>query len=316
MTPRKILLRFLGCLLLASLPWFAHAADVEEHSAVIVSEGVRLHAEVYTPKPASHPLPAIIMSHGWGGTAAMLRPQATDFAQAGYLVIAFDYRGWGKSHSRVIQTAQAAMEKGVDGRFTGEMQELRGMVDPLDQAMDIQNVIHWAMGEPAVDKNRLGLWGTSFSGGLIVYVAARDPRIRALVSQVAYMGQPVASAPANALEKSYSDATRRARGELGYPAPGVHEIGNLTGAPLREKFLLYAPVDDVVGVKNCAMLFIAAEREELFDNRQHPQLAYERAADPKKYVVIPNIAHYGIYAEAREQSTKLAIDWFDQHLKK
>ena len=316
MTPRKILLRFLGCLLLASLPWFAHAADVEEHSAVIVSEGVRLHAEVYTPKPASHPLPAIIMSHGWGGTAAMLRPQATDFAQAGYLVIAFDYRGWGKSHSRVIQTAQAAMEKGVDGRFTGEMQELRGMVDPLDQAMDIQNVIHWAMGEPAVDKNRLGLWGTSFSGGLIVYVAARDPRIRALVSQVAYMGQPVASAPANALEKSYSDATRRARGELGYPAPGVHEIGNLTGAPLREKFLLYAPVDDVVGVKNCAMLFIAAEREELFDNRQHPQLAYERAADPKQYVVIPNIAHYGIYAEAREQSTKLAIDWFDQHLKK
>lgn len=219
----------------------------------------------------------------------MLRLQATDFAQAGYLVIAFDYRGWGESRSRVIQTAAA--ETSVDGRFTGEMQELRGMVDPLDQAMDIQNVIHWAMGEPAVDRNRLGLWGTSFSSGLVVYVAARDPRVRALVSQVGYMGQPVASAPANALEKSYHDATQRARGELGYPAPGVREIGNLAGAPIREKFLLYAPVDDVARVKNCAMLFIAAEREELFDNRQHPQLAYERAADPKKYVVIPNIAH-------------------------
>jgi uncharacterized protein len=316
MTPKTIRLRLLASLLLAVLPYFAQAADIEEHSAVIVSEGVRLHAEVYYPKPASPPLPAIIMSHGWGGTAAMLRPQATDFAQAGYFVIAFDYRGWGESDARVIQTAPAATEKSGNGRFTGEMQELRAMVDPLDQAMDIQNVIHWAVGEPMVDKSRLGLWGTSFSGGLIVYVAARDPRVRALVSQVGYMGQPVALAPANALEKSYSDATRRARGELGYPPPGVHEIGNLTGAPIREKFLLYAPVDDVAKVKNCAMLFIAAEREELFDNRQHPQLAYERAADPKKYVVIPNIAHYGIYGEAREQSTKLAIDWFDQYLKK
>ena len=64
------------------------------------------------------------------------------------------------------------------------------------------------------------------------------------------------------------------------------------------------------------MLFIAAAREELFDNRQHPQLAYERAADPKKYVLIPNIAHYGIYGEARAQATRLAIDWFNQHRKK
>ena len=247
----------------------------------------------------------------------MLRPQAMDFAQAGYLVIAFDYRGWGGSNSRVIQTAPAATKKdGLDRRFSGEMMELREMVDPLDQAMDIQNVIHWAMGEPLVDNSRLGLWGTSFSGGLIVYVAARDPRVRALVSQVGYMGQPVASAPAGVLEKNYRDATRRARGELGYPPPGVREIGNLTGAPILEKFLLYAPVDDVARARNCAMLFIAAEREELFDNRQHPQLAYERAAEPKKYVVIPNIAHYGIYGEAREQATKLAIDWFDQHLKK
>ena len=98
--------------------------------------------------------------------------------------------------------------------------------------------------------------------------------------------------------------------------PGAREIGNLTGAPLREKFLLYAPVDDVAKIRNCAMLFIAAEHEELFDNRQHPQLAYERAADPKKYVVIPGIAHYGIYGEARGQATTLAIDWFDQHLRK
>lgn len=317
MTTNTNLLRLLASLLLVILPWFALANDVEERSAVIVSEGARLHGDIYYPRSASSPLPTIVMSHGWGGTAAMLRPQAMEFAQAGYFVIAFDYRGWGGSDSRVIQTAPDAVKQvGTDRRLSGEMMELREMVDPLDQAMDIQNAIHWAMGETLVDKSRLGLWGTSFSGGLIVYVAARDPRVRALVSQVGYMGQPVASAPAGMLEKNYGDATRRARGELGYPPPGVREIGNLRGAPIREKFLLYAPVDDVAKVKNCAMLFIAAEREELFENRQHPQLAYERAVEPKQYVVIPNIAHYGIYGEAREQATKLAIDWFDQYLKK
>jgi len=313
---KTIPLRFLGSLLLATLPCLAHSVEVEERSAVIVSEGARLHAQVYYPKSASPPLPTIIMSHGWGGTAATLRSQATEFAQAGYLAIAFDYRGWGDSDGRLIKITPATGEKNADGRLKGEIQELREMVDPLDQAMDIQNVIHWAMGEPLVDNIRVGLWGTSFSGGLIVYVAARDPRVRALVSQVGYMGQAVASTPAGALQKSYDDATRRARGDLGYPPPGAREIGNLAGAPIREKFLLYAPIDDVARVKDCAMLFIAAEHEELFDNRLHPQLAYERAAEPKRYVVIPNIAHYAIYGEAREQATRLAIDWFDQHLKK
>src|ERR1700675_1399903 len=67
------------------------AIAVEERKADIVSEGVHIHADIYTPKSSTAgPLPTIIMSHGWGGTASMLRPQATDFARAGYLVVAFD----------------------------------------------------------------------------------------------------------------------------------------------------------------------------------------------------------------------------------
>jgi len=299
-------------LLIGALLRCAQAADVQERDAVIMSEGARLHAVLYAPESVPPPLPTIILSHGWGGTAALLRPQALDFARAGYLVIAFDYRGWGNSEGRLIRPPAAS---GGNSSNTG-ISELREVVDPLDQAMDIQNVIHWAMGEPGVDKTRLGLWGTSFSGGLIVYVAARDARVRALVSQVGYMGQPVASMPRAVLDRDYLDATRRARGELGYPPPGMREIGNLRGAPVREKFLQYAPVEDAGLAKSCSMLFIAAENEELFDNRQHPQLAYEHANEPKKYVVIPGIAHYGIYNEARDQATRLAIDWFDGYLKK
>jgi uncharacterized protein len=290
------------------------AQEIEERPVDIISDGTRMHATLYRLKSAAGPLPAIILSHGWGGTAALLRYQATEFAKAGYVAVAFDYRGWGESDSRLM-LASAAPARNAEHRFTAEVKEVREVVDPIDQSTDILNAIHWAVGEPLVDRNRIGLWGTSFSGGLIVYVAARDPRVKALVSQVGYMGQPLASAPTAVLTKSYDDATRRARGEIGYPAPRAREIGNLQGGPVREKFLLYAPIDDVARARGCAMLFIAAEKEELFDNKQHPQLAYERASEPKKYVVIPGIAHYGIYTDAREQATRLAIEWFDQYLK-
>lgn len=292
----------------------AKAVEIEHRRVDIFSDGVRLNANLFHPRSPDKPLPVVIMSHGWGGTAAGLESQATAFANAGYLVIAFDYRGWGESDARLVVDGPAPQHE-ADQHFTAKVREVRELIDPIEQAADIFNVIHWAMGEPMADKDRLGLWGTSFSGGLVAYAAARDPRVRAFVSQVGYFGQPVATIPPTELSRAYADSTRRARGELPYPAPGAREVGNLTGAPLREKFLLYAPVDDVRLAKKCAMLFIVAEREELFDNRRHAQLAYERASEPKKYVVLPGISHYGVYGEAREQATKLAIEWFDRHLK-
>ena len=93
-------------------------------------------------------------------------------------------------------------------------------------------------------------------------------------------------------------------------------IGNLRGAPLREKLMQYAPVEDVARAPHCAMLFVLAENEELFDNKDHGLKAHDRALGPKKLVVVPKIKHYGIYMEARKQAQQLAIDWCDEHLKK
>ena len=301
---------------------FTPPDDIDYRKANVMSEGVRLTAELYSPKSAAgKQLPTIIMSHGWGGTAALLRDVALDFAHAGYLVIAFDYRGWGASDSRVILTAPEPAKK--DGnKFTAEVMEIREVVDPFEQTQDIFNVIHWAMGEPQVDKNRLGLWGSSYSGGHVVYVAAHDPRVKCIVSQVgAEDSRPKAQlttfgSEADQLKVTYDEATKRARGEIGYPAPRARVIGNLQGAPIREKLLRYAPVDDVPMIKSCAMLFVVAEKEELFDNALHAKLAYDRARDPKKYVVIPGITHYGVYTTARVQATKIEIEWYNEHLKK
>jgi len=237
-----------------------------------------------------------------------LRPDAERFAKAGYFVLVFDYRGWGDSDARWVREGSMATD-GKAGR------ELREVVDPLDQATDIFNAVHWAMGEPMVDVNRVGLWGTSFSGGLVAYVAARDPRIKTIVSQTAYFGQPRATYAPNALARAQSDATRRARGEIGYPPPSAKEVGNLRGAPVRESFLLYAPIDDIQAIRGCAILIIDAEKEELFDTREQGELVFNRAGEPKKRVVIPGITHYGIYTVAREQAIGLAIEWMDLHLK-
>ena len=305
---RKFPLYFFAllCLILTSLDALSQLA---ERKVDIYSEGVRMTGTVLYPQALEgKKLPVIILSHGWGGTAAMLRPQAERFAQAGYFVLVFDYRGWGESDSRWVRDESATSDANA-------RRELREVVDPLDQAADIFSAVHWVMGEPMVDVNRVGLWGTSFSGGLMVYVAARDPRIKAVVSQAAWFGQPRGSMPPAALSRSQSDATRRARGDIGYPPPGAQELGNLHGGPVRESFLRYAPIADIPAIKGCAMLIIDVEKEELFDIREHGELAFARAAEPRKRVVIPGITHYGIYTTAREQSIDLAIDWMNQHLK-
>lgn len=293
--------------LVASLaPTTAALAQIIERKVDIYSAGTRLRGtEFYAEAAAGQSLPAIIMSHGWGGTAAMLHSNAERFARAGYVVLAFDYRGWGDSEGRWVNDPSSANGK----------RELREVVDPLDQAVDLVNAVHWMMGEPLVDRNRVGLWGTSFSGGLVAYVAARDPRIKAIVSQVAFFGPARAAYPPEQLARARADATRRARGELGYPPPGVGEIAGLRGAPVRESFLLYSPIDDIAAIKGCAMLVIDAEKEELFNLRDNGELAFTRAAEPKKRVVIPAIGHYAIYGEARDQALELALDWMDRHLK-
>lgn len=297
-----------------SQPAYQPPPDVAYRTANVISEGTRLTAEVFAAKDSGDkPLPTIIMCHGWGGVAANLRPEALAFARAGYFVVVFDYRGWGASDGRLIPTKQ--LGRGKPGEpFIVEVKELREVVDPIDQTTDLLNVIHWVHGEKHCDTTRIGLWGSSYSGGHVVHAAARDPRVKATVSQVPGMDSRFVLLGPGRMQ-TLNEATKRARGEIGYPEAGITTVGSLKGAPIRERLMDYAPVEDADKAPNCAMLFIIAEKEELFDNRDHAIKAHDKAKGPKKLVTIPNITHYGIYREAREQAQKLALEWFDTHLK-
>ena len=116
-------------LLLLVLPSLAVAQEeLSFRKDNIMSEGVRLGAEVFSLKTNKEKkLPTIVMCHGWGGTAKALRSDAAVFARAGYLVVTFDYRGWGASDGRIIR----AGEKKKDGS-AAEVKEIREVIDPIE----------------------------------------------------------------------------------------------------------------------------------------------------------------------------------------
>jgi hypothetical protein len=104
--------------------------------------------------------PCVVMAHGFGGTKdSGLLPFAEAFAEAGLDVLLFDYRGFGESSGEPRQFAW-----------------------PPRHREDYRSAVEYARGMDGVDPERIVLWGTSWSAGHVVYVAADDPRISAVIS--------------------------------------------------------------------------------------------------------------------------------------
>lgn len=286
---------------------------VDFRSVTIVSDGIRLHGEVFTPKgtPASQKLPAVVMAHGWGGVAAGLRNDAVDIARAGYFVLVFDYRGWGESASPIVMIDKEPLhEPGKAEPFTARVQPLREYINPLEQAEDWFSALDWIMGEPQVDANRVDVRGSSYSGGHVVYVAANDPRVKAVVSQVGGF----TSRPSAGYEQPGRDmATKMARGEIGYPAPRASPFAGLIGSPIGHKGARYAPVDEAVKV-TAPTIIILVENEE-YGGNPVAQVAYENLKGPKKLEILPGVTHYAVYSTERATVIRMAIEWFDKYLK-
>jgi dipeptidyl aminopeptidase/acylaminoacyl peptidase len=128
------------------------------------SEGVTCRGWLVTPDGAraDRRLPAVVMAHGFSAVKEMRLDRFADaFAAAGLASVVFDYRGLGAS----------------DG-------EPRQDLDPQAQLRDYRNAISWARRRPEIDPARIGVWGSSYSGGHALMLGALDRRIRAVVAQV------------------------------------------------------------------------------------------------------------------------------------
>ena len=293
-------------------------------AADFISENVRLTVQWFWAaksegEPEGRKLPTVIIAPGWGATAATYREDAVALARAGFLVMLFDYRGWGDSDGRVML---AGPRPAAGGTFTAEVRELRGYIDPWEQVEDWFNAISYAAADPMVDAGRIGVMGSDLSGGHVVYLAAHEPRVKALVSQVTRgdlrPSKPYQPDPARAVADANAAASRLAAGQASHPGerartPGA-QGGGLIGAPVGNKVVRWEPVHDADDVTAPA-LFVLAEKEELFSNRANGQLACERVQGPRKMVILPKITHYDIYVDGRTTAIDAAIDWFDHYLK-
>ena len=281
------------------------------------SDGTRLSGDLFTPPgfSESDERGAIVLSHGWGGTRGHLnQAYAPFFAEAGFVVLTIDYRGWGDSDSRyVLRSEQPSLEK--TGKVELEVVAIREEVDPLDQVEDIRNAITWIQGQPGVDPSRIGLWGSSYSGGHVIWVAAHDHRVKVTVSQVASMdSKGIIPTLPDSWDGLKAAAVARVRGDAA-PYPDAEPRPGLTGTPDYISMAQYSP-RDVAHMSRAASLIIDAENEELFDIREHGQAVHAILKNrvPVKYHVVPDIDHYGIYRDARGKAVEMAIDWYKKHL--
>ena len=126
------------------------------------SEGVPIEADLYLPPgfdPASR-YPALVIGHGFTVARSSLVEEGRLFAEAGFVTLAIDYRHFGGSGGTP-----------------------RGRLWPMQEVQDFRSAIDWIETQTGVDLTRIGIWGTSFGGGIATHVAAFDLRVRACVAQ-------------------------------------------------------------------------------------------------------------------------------------
>ena len=297
-------------------------AEVEKQAVTIWSDGVRMVGDLYRPKTLKPDakLPAVIFCAGTGGTRKGT-PQrlASRFVQAGFIFLAFDYRGWGDSDSRLL-TLDKQPAPNAKGEMTVHARALRWQMDFADQTMDIRAAISFLAGDPNVDAQRLGIMGSSYGGGLVTWTAGNDPRVKCVAAQVGGMGG--GRGPA-AERNAFALATKQARAET---EPVPFETGKMGGKMARYEHMRVNPAKSIgynaieaAEKIRVPMIIIDAENDELLDHHQNG----ERVAGilkthnvPVAYHILKGITHYDIYRAGFEEATRLELEWFTRHLQK
>jgi fermentation-respiration switch protein FrsA (DUF1100 family) len=267
----------------------------------------------------------VVMAHGFSAVKEMFLPDFADqFCRAGMAVLVFDYRFLGESEG-----------------------EPRYQILPHEQLEDYRNAITWVSYQEEVDPDRLGIWGTSYSGGHVFHLAAFDKRIKAAVAQVpnicawksvlkqqgqdvllmmsemmaadrkaTYWDQTVNYLPVVAPEGQESimatpDAYEffAGKGEEAYPT-----WKNQVTVESIEKLIEYNPTHTIEIVSPTPLLVIAAESDALIPIDLVRE-TFEQAGEPKKLVVLP-CGHFDVYEKEpwHKQAATAATDWFKTHL--
>ena len=290
-------------------------------------DNTTLRGWLYQPDDAKDAVPVIVMAHGYSAVKEMyLDKYGEVFAAAGMAALVFDNRNFGAS----------------DG-------EPRQEIDPWQQVRDYRDAITYAGSLSEIDENRIGIFGSSYSGGHVLVVAAIDKRVKCVVSQ-----GPIISGIENARRliradiwdglRGMFDADRAARYAGDEPAmiPVVSSPDEQPQAPaalptadswkwfrethnkrapswknevtLRsvEMFIEYEPGIYISSISPTPLLMLVA-RDDVLTVSDLAFAAYETAREPKQLVVLDG-GHFDAYIDSFDESSSAARDWFEQHL--
>jgi hypothetical protein len=276
----------------------------------LVSHGAVLRGWLFRPEGAEGPTPGIVMAHGLSATREMfLDDYAAAFAAAGFTTLAYDHFGFGAS----------------DG-------EPRQWPSPSVQHEGYRDAIAWLAGQPGIDPDRIGIWGSSFSGGHVIVLAAEDLPIRCAVAQVPFLGEGGAELPAAALA-AVVEAITQGRDDVTIPVvtadpDGLGFIYEDDGAAwftrvaaeraptwrneLRVSSLAepFRPIDHLPAARVPLLLVTAAA-----DRLTPPGPAAPVAATTPNVEIaeIPG-GHFDAYVDGFSASSGAAIAWYRRHL--
>jgi fermentation-respiration switch protein FrsA (DUF1100 family) len=221
--------------------------------------------------------------------------------------------------------------------------EPRQEIDPVAQMRDYRHAITYARTLPEVDRERIGVWGTSFSGGHVLVVGALDRRVTCVVAQV-----PLVSAYQDSLRRippdliaaslARLDAERESR-FAGTPPTMIPLVATDPGVPSffpgRDSWEFFTGVDApawrneitlssldllrewepgayVTRISPTPLLMIVAVQDTLALTDVELEV-YAHAREPKQLVLLPG-RHFEAYTTHFVESSGPARDWFVKHL--
>ncbi len=288
------------------------------------AEGTMLRGWLYMPNSQDNKLPAIVMAHGYGSLKEMhLDTFAEKFAENGFAVLVYDNRNFGDS----------------DGNPRQE-------INPQEQILDYQHAITYISSLHKIDSYRIGIWGSSYSGGHVLVVGAIDKRVKCVVSQVPSISGSQAAlrrVPAEQikglLETFYQDRRNRMNGleparkkivpehknDVGiysnpdaiqwYLEAGKRSPNWVNEVTIRsiEHSRHYEPGQFIALISPTPLLMIVAKNDTVTPT-DLALAAYENAREPKDLKIFEG-HHFSPYVERFDEYSGAALDWFSKHLK-
>jgi dipeptidyl aminopeptidase/acylaminoacyl peptidase len=284
------------------------------------SEGTRLAGDLFLPdglKPKEKRA-GIVLCHGYTGVRNLYLPDtARALTAAGYVVLTFDYKGWGDS----------------DGP--------KSRLSPYGRVIDSQAALTFLGAQPMVDADRLGIYGTSYGGATVVWTAAVDSRVKVVVSVVGIghgrrwmrsVRRP--DEFADLLKLSEADRVRRVmtgqsefadRNAVLLPDRQSAELAAAArrGNPGAVSEIPLEFIDDTLGfhpewivdkIAPRPVLFITCDEDRLVPPDESEAL-YAKAGEPKKLIVLKGWGHYEVYTgEAFRQVIEPTLAWYQEYL--